>query len=236
MNKYFRGIHGINKYTLFNGPSYFHFSKAFISNKPLTMRDKMKMIKEKEEKNLQENKEEITKKENKLTPAVLKLQKMRGVIYVVIPFLIWTNPLSILYSKLILFSNYYLIFLTSLEASAFFSLGLNEHSLEVIAHLNRQLKSAVSRKRLMLMVVFFAFLILSAFLASQFKNSPSLGLIATLNLYLFVKFSYHITLYNLDKVIFNQKLKNLSMNIILSLLILMINIKKTKEINNNILY
>ena len=202
MNKYFQGIYGINKYKVLNARCYFHVDKAFISNKPLTMRDKMKMIREKEEKNQKENKEEIINKENKLMPAVLKLQKMRGVIYLVIPFIIWANPISLMYSKLILMSNYYLIFLTSLEATAFFSLGLNAHSLEVIAHLNRPLKSAVSRKRLMLMVVFFAFMVFSALLGSQYKNSPSLALIATLNLYLFVKFSYHITLYNLEK--YNQ--------------------------------
>jgi len=236
MNKYFQGIYGINKYKLLNARFYFHVCKAFISNKPLTMKEKLKMIREKEEKNQKENKDEIINKENKLMPVVLKLHKIRGVIYLVIPFLIWANPFSLMYSKLILISNYYLIFLTSLEATAFFSLGLNAHSLEVIAHLNRPLKSAVYRKRLMLMVVFFAFLVLSAVLGSKYKNSPSLALIAGLNLYLFVKFSYHITLYNLDKIIFNQKLKSISMNIVISLLILLINIKKTKEINNIILY
>ena len=126
--------------------------------------------------------------------------------------------------------------MTSLEATAVFSLGLNQHSLNVIANLNSKLKSSLTRKRLVLMIIFFSFLLVTSSLASEFRNSASLGMLALLNLYLFTKFSYHITLYNLDKLIFNQKIKNVSMNIILSLLILLINLKKTKEINNNILY
>lgn len=216
--------------------SIYKLPMALFSTRPLSMSDKLRMIKDKEEKYLKENKEEIAKKEIKLLPALLKLQKMRGVIYLTIPFLIWTSPFSILYSKLLLFSNYYLIFLSTLEATSFFSLALNQHSLEVSFNHNSKLKSAVTRKRLMLMIIFFTFLMLAAYLASEFKNSPSLGMITMLNLYLFTKFSYHITLYNLDKLIFNQKMKNVSMNIIVSLLILILNIKKTNEINNNILY
>ena len=235
MNKLFGNVIRI-KYSYTCATFHFKYPKAFFANKPLTMRDKMKMIREKEEKFLKENHVEISQKEIKIMPAMLQLQKIRGIIYLSIPFLIWTNPFTLLYSKLILSSNYYMIFLTTLEAAAFFSLGLNAHNLNIIANLNSSLKSQVTRKRLMLMVIFFTFLLISAILSSKFKNSQSLGLLTILNLYLFIKISYHITLYNLDKLIFNQKLKNLSMNMVICCLMLLINFKKTKEINNNILY
>jgi len=235
MNKLFRNVNRI-KYSLTYASFPAKYSKAYFANKSLTMKDKMRLIKEKEEKFLKENQEEISQKEIKIMPAMLQLQKIRGIIYLSIPFLIWTNPFTLLYSKLILCSNYYMIFLTTLEAAALYSLGLNAHNLNVIANLNSSLKSQVTRKRLALMVIFFLFLLISALFSSKFKNSQSLGLLVLLNLYLFIKISYHITLFNLDKLVFNQKLKNLSMNMVICCLMLFINLKKTKEINNNILY
>lgn len=216
-------------------------SKFAESTENLTSTEKMKKILEKEAKMEKGSEEEIKFIQNKKIPLVRHQNLIRSPIYISLPFLLWLSPFSTAYSFTLLFSNYYLLFLTSFEATAFFSLGLNKYNL-ILTDSKLEAKEAVevrertTRKRLAIMFIFFIFLCFSSILASQYNNSFSMVGIFLSNLYLYAKFSLHITLHGLNKRVFERRMKNVGMNILLAVLLGFIYSRNDKYINNNIKY
>ena len=238
-----------NKNFNFNKFPFFQFSK-----KELNLTDKMNLILKKEQEKVKGNEEDIKLIEEKTFPLIIKTQMIRLPAYITIPFLIWKSPISITYDALLLFSNYYLIFLTAFEGTFFFSLGINQHNLNNPTGTNpsntsskisseekekefENMRKSVIRRRLGLMIFFFGFCFFSAVLASDFKNQFSLVILFMTNLSLYAKFSFHITLYGLNKIVFNKRMKNLGMNLLLILFLAFINnrninfVKNTSQIN-----
>src|SRR5690606_6845669 len=99
-----------------------------------------------------------------------------------------------------------------------------------------EMKEKANRKRLAIMFLFFIFICFSSTLASQYRNSPSMAIVFLANVYLYVKFSYNITVYGANKRIFERRMKNVGMNLLLALLFGYIYSRNNKFIKNNILY
>ena len=76
----------------------------------------------------------------------------------------------------------------------------------------------------------------SAYLASEYKTSLSLLVLSLANVYLYAKFSYHITLYGLSKNVYERRMKLLGMNILLILILAVIENRGSKAVNNNLIY
>jgi hypothetical protein len=227
-----------HKNGLFNNVRYNFCKKTLSSN------DKMKLIIDKDMKNYKENEEDIKFVEDKTLPLTRISHFIRFPIYFGIPILIWSNPLTSLYYTSFMAANYYLIFLTTFDATNFFSLAINEYNLVMNNNLSKEkkeefikMKRQIIQKRLNLMIFYFGVLFYSAYLAQSNENlNTSLALLFFINLYLFIKISYHITLYGLNKITYTRKTKNHSMNMLLILGILTINYQKERFIKNNLVY
>jgi hypothetical protein len=222
---------------------FYKLSKNKFSQKPLSFDQKFKMIVDKEQKNNRGNEEDIKFNEEKTFPLISFTQKIRFPVYLSIPFLIWAHPVSLKYSALLLFSNYYIIFLTTFEATSLFCLGLNQMNLQVGNFDSKEkeleflkMKKSVTRKRLFIMILFLTFMILAAINSSHYNQNISLGILFMSNIYLYAKFSLHVTLYGINKTTFTRRSKNVGMNLFLILSIWIISIQKDKFISNNLQY
>jgi hypothetical protein len=85
------------------------------SNEKMTFKQKMKVALEREKKEQEKYSKDTEYVEEKFKEIFIKEQVIRSPFYISILPLIWSNPFSYSYSALLLFNNYYLIFLTGLE-------------------------------------------------------------------------------------------------------------------------
>jgi hypothetical protein len=222
---------------------FYKFSRKNFTYKPLSFDQKFKMIVDREQQKIRGKEEDIKFTEEKTIPLISFTQKIRFPVYLSIPCLIWAHPISIPYSGLILFSNYYMIFLTTFEATSLFCLGLNQMNLQVGNFESKekeieflQMKRSVTRKRLFIMIIFFTFMILAAINASDYNSNISLGILFLSNIYLYAKFGLHVTLYGLNKTTFTRRSKYVGMNLFLILSIWLVSRQKDKFIVNNLQY
>lgn len=230
-----RGIKYSNNFR-FLKISKFHFSET-----PKTMLEKMRVIIDREKQATLGKEEDIKFIEEKTFPLTIHTQNIRLPIYLTIPLNLFLNPFSLEYNVSLLFSNYYLIFLTCFEAAQLISLGLNQYKLMIMNEKVENndfiaFRNKVTRKRLAPLIIFFFSLLISATLASQYSNIASLVVLALSNIYLYVKFSVHITLHGLPKAVFERRMKNLLMNLVLIVLLGIIYKKNEKIVKNNLLY
>lgn len=128
---------------------------------------------------------------------------------IILPFA-WMNPFSAAYSYTLLATNNYMIFLTLLESSIFFSAGLTHFLINTENYsLKKNLLSVRDLrnfKRLATGFFNFSFILLSAVLANNYLNHYSLILLLINNLYIYVKYSYHIFLKMFSKEIFTERM------------------------------
>ena len=213
-------------------------NKNFKSKK-LSFQEKHSLIIKSQSLEDQKNKKEILFSEEKLYNTLVYEKITRSLAYLNLFPLIWLNPFSIKYSFLLLFSNYYLVFLTSLEIGNLFSLGLLKYNLMTTNFSNSEienLKIKNNRKRLFVCFTLFFFLILSGKLAYNYNNTKSLILLVLINIALYIKISYHISLNILDRNLFFKRMKYISLNILLCLMMIAILRNKDKFVTNNLLY
>lgn len=214
--------------------------KFYFSDKKKSAQEKMKLILERNDQNYKANQEEIKIIEDKTHPMLLHLQKFRIPIYLSTLPLIWSHPFSSIYVYSLLFSNHYLIFLTALDAGLLFSLGLLKYNLITIKANHEaeevKLRTKVTRKRLFLMITFFLSLILASILATKYENGKSFFVLLLSNIYLYWKFGLHVTLNGADKIFFQKRMNILSINIFLTIIMMVVISKKKKMIYNNIKY
>jgi hypothetical protein len=88
-------------------------------DKKMSFKEKMKVAVEKEKKEQEKYAKDTEYVEEKFKEIFIKEQVIRSPYYISILPLIWCNPFSYSYSALLLFNNYYLIFLTGLEVKLF---------------------------------------------------------------------------------------------------------------------
>lgn len=171
--------------------------------------------------------------EDKTAPLLNQITKFRLPVYLTIPPLIWLSPFSQLYSITILFANYSLVFMTALEGTVLFSMGINRYAMNSP---NAQANPFSNNSKRMLMIVIFSlFLILSGFSASHFDNGISLAELFILNVYLLIKTSYHVTYFGLNKILMEKRLKNMAMNLLLISFVFVVNNRKKNLRTNNVL-
>jgi hypothetical protein len=226
-----------SNYLKLNQRNFKFIFAAFSKYEPTTAKEKLYEVTKKMYEESKDHQDEIKFLEKKVNPFFNKIRIIRSPIYISMLPLIWSNPFTLSYSVLILSANFYLIFLTTLEATTLFSMGLNQYGLLNINTKEEKegiiLKSRSTFKRLLMMVLFYSFLILSGVLASNFQNRESLILLFGLNLYIAIKIAYHITLYGLNKRLFEKRIKNSAMNLCIIILIGVIHYKKKKIIQDN---
>jgi hypothetical protein len=222
---------------------YFYAPLKNFSEKKTPFKHKMDLILQKENQIEKSNLDENKFIQEKTLPLLRKTQIMRLPIYLTIPFLIWTSPLSSTYPIFLLFSNLYMLFLTCLEGSALFSLAHNSYNLVLNPKLSVEKqkefviqRKKVIRKRLFMMIFFFFSLIGSAVFAFNEEFYFSLAILLGTNIYLYGKLSYHITLFYADKISFTRRIKNTGMNMLLITGVSLIVSRKKKFINNNLVY
>ena len=221
-------------YKTINKISFSYFN--FCDKKP-SKYEMIELIRKKEEKLNSGFEEENKFFEEKKIPLTKFVSIIRAPVYFCIFPLIWINPVSQTYYILFYSSHCYLIFLTCFEGTELFSLALNYYNLvniniddelEII-----KLRNITMRKRLLIMVFFSFFIILSSYLAEKDQIEFSLLIMLLTNFYLYCKFSYHITLYGLNKKIYTQKMKNVGLNAFIIILFFIIN-ANSKRFKNNL--
>ncbi len=213
------------------------FSKE---TKKLSSSDKMNLILEKQRQMKKEHSEENKLFEAKMEPVFNYMNYVRSPIYLSILGLIWSNPFTITYFYLSIFSNYYLIFLTCIEGSAVFSLGLiNYYLVRFNVPDNKELielKFRNNRKRLMMLISFFMFLILSGYHAVNDNTNSSLITLFITNIYLYVKYSLQMGNHMGNSLYLMPRMKFVYTNMILTICMMIIINKKNKTIQLNVKY
>ena len=212
----------------------------FSLSQKLTGRDKMNMILDRQKYNNEKYSEENKLFEKKTSPLFKYMYYLRTPIYITTFGVIWLNPFTTTYSLVSLFTNYYMIFLTCMEGTSIFSLGLIDYLLvkfnvpdntELIKY-----KYQNNNKRLFIMIYFFLFLIISGYLASNNNTSSSYFLIMLLNIYLYIKFSKQIGSNIVNPLYFIPRMKFIYTNMLFSAFLMLISYKKNSLIDNNIKY
>jgi hypothetical protein len=224
-----------------------YFTKKQIYNytiknfaKKLTSFDKKEIILEQQTLIKQRYKEEFKQFEDKMQPVFNYMNYIRSPIYASILACIWANPFSITFTYLKLFSNYYLIFLTGLEGAAIFSLGLIEYYLvkfnvpddkELV-----QLKMKNNAKRLIMIITFFFFLVISAVGAEKENTNASLVNVLLMNVYLYVKYSLQMGNHMGNSLYLMPRMKYVYTNMLMAICLMIIVSRKDSFVSNNIKY
>jgi hypothetical protein len=200
----------------------------------------MELIQEKQRLTKEKYSNEYKQFETKMEPVFNYMNYIRSPIYLGILGLIWANPFSLTYTYLKLFSNYYLIYLTGIEGTAIFSLGLIEYYLvnfnvpddkELVG-----LKTRNNSKRMCMIVTFFLLLILSGGSAMTDNTTASIIALIFSNIYLYVKYSLQMGNNMGSSLYLMPRMKFVYTNILLAVCIMIIINRKEKIVQMNMKY
>jgi hypothetical protein len=208
--------------------------------KRLTGYDKMNIILEQQKQDKQQNEGENKLIEAKISEVISYTQVFRSPIYLSTFLLIWENPLTVKYTYILLFSNYYLVMLTALEGAVLFSHGLVYYNIirsskkESIETMRERLRA--NRKRLIMLVTFFTGLVITVNLVNSGSLTQSLCTVFALNLYLYIKISFHITTKLVNSLTYMPRMKFIYTNMLMSMILVLVNYNKRKVVLNNLTY
>jgi hypothetical protein len=184
--------------------------------------------------------EENKQFDKKMQPVWNYMNMIRSPVYLSIFAMIWTNPFSLAYVYLKLFSNYYLIFLTGLEGSAIFSLGVLEYYLVKFNVPDTKellkLRSTNYYKRIIMMITFFLALMISSLNAQNESTAASGVFLILSNIYLYVKYSLQMGNHMGNSLYLMPRMKFVYTNILLIVCLMVITNKKKSIIDINIKY
>jgi len=151
---------------------------------------------------------------------------LRYPIYIIIVPLSWMNPFSSIYSITLIATNYYIIFLTLIESSIFFSAGLTYYLINTNNYSVKNnlltIRDTRNFKRMSVSFLHFSFILMSAILANNYSNQYSLILLLLGNAYLYAKYSYHIFLKIFPKDLFQERMMMIFYNVLLCIGLLII--------------
>jgi hypothetical protein len=208
--------------------------------KKLTGYDKMNIIIERQRKEKETMGEEFKQVEKKFAPIISFTQVFRSPIYISTFLLIWENPLTLKFTYLLLFSNYYLIALTALEGAVLFSHGLVYYNIVRSNKLENKevmdLRLKTNRKRLFMLVTFFCGLSLAVYFVNNMEMFYCLGASFLLNFYLYVKGSKHLATKLVNSVTYLPRMKFIYTNMFFCAILGLIIYNKQKFINDNCSY